>query len=471
MPATHPPDVTDKFSTIFIRNTAAELIDEGAFDASEREDLIQELTLALVERTPKFDPDRAKWSTFVKTVVRRRAISLRRRQNAACRSDGREVASLDAWIDDEDGQVISLANYIREDQSLVYLAEDHRSDEERADLEFDVDAVASTLSPELQDLCRRLKRQSQAEIARDLAIPRTTLVRRIRKLREAFDAAGMRDYCPGTGRQRSQAPEEPARFLIQESAEEYHAQSRVYLSSHQLADFRKCPLLYHQKKTGQIADEDRPAYLVGRAAHTLVLEGPKRFEEEFAVGGPINPVTGKRFGQGTRAFAEWAEAQGKPVLTDEQFELVVNMAKSVRSHPLAQELLGEGEAEGVLRAEYCGVPCQIRIDWFHPLLGIVDLKTADSIDYFEADARRYGYAHQMAFYRAVLARRFCILMPVHFIAVEKKPPYRCGVWKLSDETLAAAQRENEAAIERLKRCEATGQWSTGYEERRIFACA
>ena len=33
-------------------------------------------------------------------------------------------------------------------------------------------------------------------------------------------------------------------FLIHESAEEYHAKAKHYLSSHQLADFRKCPQLY-----------------------------------------------------------------------------------------------------------------------------------------------------------------------------------------------------------------------------------
>ena len=36
-------------------------------------------------------------------------------------------------------------------------------------------------------------------------------------------------------------------FLIHESAEEYHAKAKHYLSSHQLADFRKCPQLYYRK--------------------------------------------------------------------------------------------------------------------------------------------------------------------------------------------------------------------------------
>lgn len=125
--------------------------------------------------------------------------------------------------------------------------------------------------------------------------------------------------------------------------------------------------------------------------------------------------------------------------------------------------------------EYCGRSCQTRVDWFNPERGIVDLKTCDDLTWFEADARRYGYAHQMAFYCSVLIQiingnlaRLNTNIPVHIIAVEKKAPFRCGVWTLSDQTLAVAQRENEVAIERLKHCETSNSWPTGYEEVRVF---
>lgn len=257
-------------------------------------------------------------------------------------------------------------------------------------------------------------------------------------------------------------------IMIREPAETYHARSREYLTSHALADFRRCPLLYRKKQLGLIEDEDRPAYLLGRALHTLVLEGRDAFEEQYAVGGPVNPKTGELYGSSTKAFAEWAAQQGKPVLTVQQHDLVERMAEGVRGHGLARDLLSEGTPEGVVRAEYCQMPCQIRMDWFDPHRGIVDLKTCDDLDWFEADARRYGYTHQVAFYRAVLAEVIGIHQPVHFIAVEKKEPYRSGVWKVHEDTLNVARRENEAAIERLKRCLATDTWPTGYEDCRVF---
>ncbi|MGE0609905.1 MAG: PD-(D/E)XK nuclease-like domain-containing protein [Pirellulales bacterium] len=257
-------------------------------------------------------------------------------------------------------------------------------------------------------------------------------------------------------------------LLIREPADVYHAKAGEFLSSHQLADFRKCPLLYHRKRRGQVPDEDRPAYLLGRAAHVLILEGLDRFEAEFAVGGPVNPKTGVTYGPTTKAWAEWAEAQGKPVLSESQFEIIARMNQAVQTHSAAMGLLAEGEAEGVVRADYCGMPCQIRMDWFDSHQGIVDLKTCDDLTWFEADARRYGYAHQLAFYRAVLAQVFGIRMPIHLVAIEKKEPYRCGVWKVSAEVLATAQGENEAAIDRLRNCLAEERWPTGYEEPRLF---
>jgi len=224
--------------------------------------------------------------------------------------------------------------------------------------------------------------------------------------------------------------------VVEEPAETYHAKAAEHLSSHGLADFRKCPLLFHKKRQGLIEDEDRPAYLVGRATHTLVLEGRERFDAQYAVGGPINPNTGAPYGPTTKAFAEWAAKCGKQVLTDAQYDLVRKMADGVRAQQTAVDLLSSGIPEGVVRAEYCGLPSQIRMDWFDPHRGIADLKTCDDLTWFEADAKRYGYVYQMAFYRAVLRQVISLPMPVYFIAVEKKEPFRCGVWQVHEEQVS-----------------------------------
>ena len=156
------------------------------------------------------------------------------------------------------------------------------------------------------------------------------------------------------------------------------------------------------------------------------------------------------------------------MLDDEQATLIESMNAAVRAHEHAVALLADGIAEGVVRAEYRGVPCQARLDWLNAERGIVDLKTCDNLDWLQMDARSYGYAHQMAFYRSLVAVATGETLPVYLIAVEKREPLRCGVWRMGENVLGTVQKENEEAIERLKTCRERDHWPTGYEDIRVF---
>lgn len=262
-----------------------------------------------------------------------------------------------------------------------------------------------------------------------------------------------------------------ATFILDIPAEEYHGASREgrFLSSHMLADFRKCPALYRKKLDGGIDEPESAAFTLGRAAHKLILEGRAAFDTEYAVAdGPVNPKTGEPFGRTTKAFAEWAATQDREVIGGKDFGFLVKLQTAVWIHPAASDMLTEGVAEGTVRAEYCGESCQIRMDFFNEQYGLLDLKTCDTLDWFESDAKRYGYIYQLAFYSAVLRERTGFKAPVHIIAVEKREPFRCGVWRVTDEALNFAEMENAAAIERLRSCRSSGMWPTGYEEIRLI---
>ncbi len=260
----------------------------------------------------------------------------------------------------------------------------------------------------------------------------------------------------------------PPKQLVSEPADTYHAKAKEHLSSHALADFRKCPRLFRRKRLGLIPDRDSSAYMLGRASHTLVLEGRKRFEAEFAVGGPINEKTGLPYGDKTKAFAEWAAEQGKPVISESDAALIEQMAISVKKHDVASELLSDGVAEAVLRCEMEGHQCQGRFDWLNPRDGIVDFKTCRDIDSFERDAIEYGYIHQMAFYRALLFLGTDCFLPVHLIAAEKKEPYRVGVWKIDEYAMHCATMDNFHAMHELERCERNDTWPTRFETARTL---
>jgi len=291
-----------------------------------------------------------------------------------------------------------------------------------------------------------------------------------------------RDYYPQGTDMHAVPKTIDLRFLIREPAEVYHAKAKDFLTAHALREFRRCPLLYRKKELGLVPERDTTAYLIGRAAHALILEGRDRYQREFAVGGPINPRTGQPFGSATKAFAEWANTQSKPVLSDSHAALVEQMAAAVKNHALARELLAEGVAEGVVRCKYAQFQCQARIDWINPggsagavmrngdVAGpsIVDLKTADELDSFEFAIRALGYVHQLAFYRALVAIAGGYVLPVHVVAVEKREPFRVGVWRVAPEVLDQAQDQNEEAMAELRHCRATGNWFTRFEELRVI---
>jgi len=257
-------------------------------------------------------------------------------------------------------------------------------------------------------------------------------------------------------------------LLVDEPTNVYHARASEFMSSHQLIDFIKCPLLHQRKRLGLIPDLDSAAYLVGRAAHTLILEGDEAYANEYAIGGPINEKTGRPFGNTTKAWQEWADAQGKAVLTFGQADTVAKMAAAVRGHEAARDLLSAGKAEGVLRSSYCDAPCQVRIDWMHPDLGIVDLKTCNDAAYFEFDAKRFHYHHQLAFYREAIWAATGLRLPVTIIAVEKSEPFRAGVWRVTDVALDMAAAENADAMRRLRNCREDDCWPTLFEDVRYL---
>ena len=260
-------------------------------------------------------------------------------------------------------------------------------------------------------------------------------------------------------------------IIIEIPADEYHASSHngEFMSSHLLADFRESPALYYKEVSGEAEQPESAAFTLGRAAHSLILEGREGFDRDFIVSdGPINGKTGEPFGKSTKAYTEWRNGLNRDVISNRDYGFISRLHMSVLSHPVAGELLVEGVAEGVIRAEYCGVPCQIRMDWLNPRRGLVDLKTCDTLKWFESDCRRYGYIHQMAFYRAVIREATGETVPVHIIAVEKNEPFSTGVWKLTPEVLDCAEEINRAALARYRRCRQSGSWPTGYEDVRII---
>jgi RNA polymerase sigma factor (sigma-70 family) len=185
------PDVTDKFTTHLIRVTAKGLVSEGRFPRSELEDVIQELQLALIEQSGNFDPEKATWTTFVKTVVRLAAITLRRRRYAGRRSIPSDTISLNAAVKDADGKTSELGFLLSEEDYHRSRGREFVGHTELVNRACDVQGVLDRLTDDQREICELLKEHPVSEVARLLGISRKKLQLRIDAMREQFREAGL----------------------------------------------------------------------------------------------------------------------------------------------------------------------------------------------------------------------------------------------------------------------------------------
>jgi hypothetical protein len=202
-----------------------------------------------------------------------------------------------------------------------------------------------------------------------------------------------------------------------ESLAEYRSRKCVTWS--ELNYFRKYGNFYRKRLIGWQAmtrdhDKDKNRNLLfGQALHCLLLDGPRGMGERYVVGGPKRP-NGTAWGRNTIAFRKWvadfSDVHGREVLTWGEWDLCRKLVRVLRADPNVQKLLSRGVREGILRAPYCRVPSQVRLDFFNPQYGIVELKTTGRLtnlwfclgDMTHTLAR--DYFGQAAFNQAVLLR-------------------------------------------------------------------
>ncbi|MBT3279011.1 MAG: hypothetical protein HN909_05435 [Phycisphaerales bacterium] len=218
-------------------------------------------------------------------------------------------------------------------------------------------------------------------------------------------------------------------WLMIEPEAGYHAKTHrgEFLSSGLLKEaLRGGRFAYQAKLTAYGAGEtfDSRAFRIGRLVHAATLEGYEAYERELV-----------------------RQGYAGTTMTDQQ--LARMSAELVHADRLAGSLLADGWAEGVVETTLHGLPCHARIDWFNPYAGIVDLKTTRSLDTFEADMIRYGYLHQLAFYRALVEVVIGIAVPCKIIAIEKSVYPRVKVYNIDPARIDAAAAENTRAIKEL----------------------
>ena len=186
-------DGIDTYAAKLIRIKARQLVGKAGFTETDRYDLEQELMIDLLQRMRRFNPAKAKKTTFMTRIVERHVATILEARHAQCRDWRLCRDSLNAPRENDKGETHELIERL-DSKGELGASERESGEREVSTLRMDIARVLSTLPADLRDLCDRLRESNMAEIARDLGIPRTTLYDKLTTIRQAFREAGLEDY-------------------------------------------------------------------------------------------------------------------------------------------------------------------------------------------------------------------------------------------------------------------------------------
>jgi exodeoxyribonuclease VIII len=212
------------------------------------------------------------------------------------------------------------------------------------------------------------------------------------------------------------------------------------------------------------------AMLLGTLVHCAVLE-PEEFGKRYA----IAPKVDRRTKIGKETWKEFVKINAdKQVITMEDSDTAMHIARCVRAHSVANDLLTGGEPECVFQwtHEKTGVKCKGKADYvkkprtkdriyLDPANDgiLVDLKTANdaSPSGFSKACANLGYHLQDAHYsEGSDCGQFL------FVVVETSYPFIVEVYELDDEAKEAGKAKVDAAIRRYDELNLFNLWDANY---------
>jgi len=236
-------------------------------------------------------------------------------------------------------------------------------------------------------------------------------------------------------------------------ADQYHADPAYSFSA--IKQAMRSPA--HLKAWLTAPPEQTPAMRIGTLTHLAVLQ-PDLFGSTTAVA----PIVDRRTKEGKSIWEQFqAQNTGKEIITNDEREQLTAMRDSVRIHPAASALLGEGTAE-VSVFNQCvetGLPLKARMDWVREN-AIVDLKTTEDASPagFAKSVSNYRYDLQAAHYRRMLKLQGRGDLPFYLIAVEKEAPFAVAVYRLDEGDLTLADMQMQQQLRAIASCCEFNSW-------------
>jgi len=183
------------YAADLIRYKARQLVGKAGFTRDDILDLEQEMTLDLLSRLPKFNPNKAAHNTFVARVIEHKISKMIRYRTQDMRDYRKEACSLNDPIVDGDGDTVDRAATIDQDEANIHSCKCHRTREHESDFRLDVSLTLTDLPEDLREVAELLRHHTIAEVARKPGMPRSTFYdTHIARLREIFEDKGLDQY-------------------------------------------------------------------------------------------------------------------------------------------------------------------------------------------------------------------------------------------------------------------------------------
>ena len=182
-----------QFLSRLIRRKARQIARRAEFAPGDTDDIEQQLSFKVARQLGAYDRSKSDLHQFFVTVVERHAVNLIRDQNAQKRNP-RQVVSLSLVVDVKGEGPTELSATISQRDADARLARSTRHHESASDLRQDVNAAIDKLPPDARGICEQLKCNSITGVARELAIPRSTLYDMMARWRRTFEEEDLQEY-------------------------------------------------------------------------------------------------------------------------------------------------------------------------------------------------------------------------------------------------------------------------------------
>lgn len=235
---------------------------------------------------------------------------------------------------------------------------------------------------------------------------------------------------------------------------EYHAAKDILSSSGARRLITSTPRKFYEEMT--TVRPYNPAFEIGHAAHTLVLN----------VGDPFEVVNADSWRtKDAKEVRDAALQAGNTPLLAKEYAQVRAMHDAIKAHPVAGELFTRNdtvmEQSLYWTDEQTGVACRARPDLaVNDWSLVVDYKTTVSADprEFAKSIAKYGYHQQQAWYCEAVEILTGIRPEFVFVCQEKTPPYEVSLIQLDADAVRIGGRLNEDARSIYAACMDSGVW-------------